>query len=64
MLEMHMTNLFCNISQGRKYLGMLLFYAEDNYAWSAVSCHFSKSTNHAMFGKQIRKYATQYSPIL
>ena len=64
MLEIHMKNLFCTISRGIIYLGMLIFYAEDNYAWSAVSCHFSKSTNHAMFGKQIRKYATQYSIIL
>ena len=64
MSEMHMKNLFCNISRGRIYLGMLIFYAEDNYAWSAVSWHFSKSENHAMFGKQIRKYATQYSLIL
>ena len=64
MLEMHMKNLFCNISQGRKYLGMLLFYAEDNYAWSAVSWPFSKSHNHAMFSKQNGKYAIQYSLIL
>ena len=61
MSEMHMKNLFCNISRGRIYLGMLIFYAEDNYAWSEVSWQFPKSANHALFGKQIRKYATQYS---
>ena len=64
MLEMHMKNLFCNISRGMIYLGMLIFYAEDNYAWSEVSWPFLKSHNHAMFGKQIRKYAIQYSLIL
>ena len=61
MFEMHVKNLYYNISRGRIYLALPINYAGANFGCTELSWLVPKTPNHCTFEYETIKYAMQYS---